>query len=248
MASSSFKMMMLMLLALLNPSSGFAFVVSKPFHPISVRSHTSTSQLLSGPDLNDLDSLEVVDANDLEDCKKVEDSVWRRGDLDGMDAPIDEGWRQTCESMIQTAATGCGVEINGITWDFAKITIEVPSTATSDDQSLLAREINVAFEDVKSDDEQVIDCLVKHSLEIRTPGSPNQIVTQKQFDAYKGFDVSVHTVDPFKSNRVIEGKLIGRDALDVKVNVKGRVVTVPIDFVKEVKLPAAKTEKGDPFN
>ena len=111
MASSSFKMMMLMLLALLNPSSGFAFVVSKPFHPISVRSHTSTSQLLSGPDLNDLDSLEVVDANDLEDCKKVEDSVWRRGDLDGMDAPIDEGWRQTCESMIQTAATGESVRV-----------------------------------------------------------------------------------------------------------------------------------------
>jgi hypothetical protein len=32
----------------------------------------------------------------------------------------------------------------------------------------------------------------------------------------------VQTVDPFKSNRVIEGKLVSRDALEVKINKKGR--------------------------
>lgn len=51
-----------------------------------------------------------------------------------------------------------------------------------------------------------------------------------------------------KSNRILKGKLVGRDSMDVKITVNGRVVTVPVDFVKEVKLPNAKTEKGDPFN
>lgn len=133
-----------------------------------------------------LSQLETIDANDLEDCKKVDDAVWRRGDLDNMDSPLDAGWRQTCESMIQSTANGCGVEIGGVTWDFGKITIEVPSTASSDDQSLLAKQLNEVFENVESDDPDVVDCLVKHSLEIRTPGSQNLIVTQQQFDAYKG--------------------------------------------------------------
>ncbi|GMH84912.1 hypothetical protein TL16_g10066 [Triparma laevis f. inornata] len=88
--------------------------------------------------------------------------------------------------MIQSTANGCGVDIGGVTWDFGKITIEVPSTASSDDQSLLAKQLNEVFENVKSDDPDVVDCLVKHSLEIRTPGSQNLIVTQQQFDAYKG--------------------------------------------------------------
>ena len=75
-----------------------------------------------------------------------------------------------------------------------------------------------------------------------TPGSPNVLTTQAAFDAYVGFDVTVATKDPFKSNRVIEGKLVSRDGIEVKVNVKGRTVRVPLDLVKEVRLPKAKKE------
>ena len=88
----------------------------------------------------------------------------------------------------------------------------------------------------------------RHEIGVSTPGAPSVLSTQAEFDAYVGFDVQVYTTDPFKSNRTLEGKLVLRDAMFVKINVKGRTVTVPNDMVSEVKLPKPKVEKGDPFN
>mmetsp|Transcript_21600 Transcript_21600/g.31629 ORF Transcript_21600/g.31629 Transcript_21600/m.31629 type:complete len:352 (+) Transcript_21600:157-1212(+) len=60
--------------------------------------------------------------------------------------------------------------------------------------------------------------------------------TQVEFDMFLGFDVSVRTHDPWNSNRTLKGKLVSRDALDVKIDVDGNVVTIPLNFVNQVAL------------
>jgi len=103
----------------------------------------------------------------------------------------------------------------------------------------VARAVIQALEDIV-DHNNVIE---RVHVEVTTPGAPDELTTQRQFDAFKGFDVRVETEDPWKSNRVIEGKIIERGPLDLKINVKGRIVKIPVAMVGSVRLPKAKKEK-----
>jgi hypothetical protein len=70
------------------------------------------------------------------------------------------------------------------------------------------------------------------------PGdNPVELEMQADFDINKGKEVMITTIDPFNSNRTLQGKLVGRDALDVKIiDANGGVVTIPLNFVHQVFL------------
>jgi hypothetical protein len=69
------------------------------------------------------------------------------------------------------------------------------------------------------------------------PGdNPIELEVQTDYDVNTGKEVIVTTIDPFKSNRTLQGNLVSRDALDVKIDVNGRVVTIPLNFVHQVLL------------
>lgn len=82
--------------------------------------------------------------------------------------------------------------------------------------------------------------LSRHELVLTAPGAPNFLETQKQFDAYRNHKVVVETVDPWKSNRVLRGLLIDRNSMDVIINKKGMMVTIPHNFVRCVRLAGPK--------
>jgi len=103
-----------------------------------------------------------------------------------------------------------------------------------------------AILDALEDREDELQVLSRHELILTSPGASDVLETQKQFAAYRGFDVIVETQDPFNSNRTLKGKLVDRNAMDLIINKKGRMVTVPLNFVKCVRLPPAKREKGVP--
>jgi ribosome maturation factor RimP len=89
--------------------------------------------------------------------------------------------------------------------------------------------------------------LDRHEIVLTSPGAPDVLETQKQFDGHRGYDVAVETQDPWDSNRTLRGKLIDRNSMDILINVKGRMVTIPQNFVKCVRVPAAKrdNDQGD---
>lgn len=96
--------------------------------------------------------------------------------------------------------------------------------------------------------EEKLRILDRHEVVLTSPGAPDVIETQKQFDEHRGWDVAVETQDPWDSNRTLRGKLIDRNSMDILLNVKGRMVTIPQNFVKCVRLPAAKrTDDQDTF-
>ena len=77
-----------------------------------------------------------------------------------------------------------------------------------------------------------------------SPGASDLITTQAAFEAFKGFDVTVRTLNPIEGGeeRIIEGRLQERTTTDVVINVKGRMVKIPWHLVGEVRLPPAKSE------
>jgi ribosome maturation factor RimP len=94
--------------------------------------------------------------------------------------------------------------------------------------------------------EDELQILARHELILTSPGSTDVLETQRQFDAFRGFDVIVETQDPFESNRVLKGRLVDRNSMDLIINKRGRKVTIPLNFVKCVRLPPAKREAGVP--
>jgi ribosome maturation factor RimP len=80
--------------------------------------------------------------------------------------------------------------------------------------------------------------LARHELILSSPNPAiDCLETQRQFDAYRNHHVVVETQDPFDSNRTLKGKLVDRNAMDLILNIRGRMVTVPLNFVKCVRLP-----------
>jgi ribosome maturation factor RimP len=90
------------------------------------------------------------------------------------------------------------------------------------------------------EEEDRLQILTRHEVVLSSPGPPDVIETQRQFDAYRGSRVLVETKDPFDSNRTLLGKIVDRNSMDLILNQKGRMVTVPLNFVKCVRLPPSK--------
>lgn len=103
---------------------------------------------------------------------------------------------------------------------------------------IITRAITDALSD--PDVEDRLEILSRHDVVLTSPGDEERYVeTQRQFDQMRGKMVAVQTQDPFGSNRVLRGRLVDRNALDVFINVKGRMVTIPLCMVAYVAIPAA---------
>jgi ribosome maturation factor RimP len=87
--------------------------------------------------------------------------------------------------------------------------------------------------------EEELKVLSRHEIVLTSPGSPDVLETQSQFDEHRGYEVIVETQDPWESNRTLRGKLVDRNSMDIIMNQKGRMVTVPLNFVKCVRLKQA---------
>jgi ribosome maturation factor RimP len=111
--------------------------------------------------------------------------------------------------------------------------------------SVIARSITDALEDPAVEDR--LEILSRHDVILTSPGDEEKFVeTQRQFDEMRGEMVAVQTQDPFGSNRVLRGHLVDRNALDVVINVKGRMVTIPLNMVSYVAIPAADGSVFEP--
>eukprot|EP00980_Cylindrotheca_fusiformis_P028054 scaffold22577_cov122-Cylindrotheca_fusiformis.AAC.33 len=106
--------------------------------------------------------------------------------------------------------------------------------------SLIAGAITDSLETV----EEELRVLARHEIVLTSPGAPDVLETQNQFDSHRGSDVAVETQDPWQSNRTLRGKLLDRNSMDVLINQNGRMVTVPLNFVKCVRLQHTKVSNN----
>ena len=104
------------------------------------------------------------------------------------------------------------------------------------DRKALAK-IGGAVLDALETMEDELNVLERHEVVLSSLSKrPGILETQKQFDRHRGDDVAVYTEDPWESNRTLRGKLVDRNSMDVIINQKGRMVTIPLNFVRCVKL------------
>ena len=77
-------------------------------------------------------------------------------------------------------------------------------------------------------------------LEVSSPGISRQLITDREFIAFKGFPVIVSTSPPHDGHQEWTGQLIRRDEITVYLNQKGRVVEIPRSLIIRVQLDASR--------
>jgi ribosome maturation factor RimP len=74
-------------------------------------------------------------------------------------------------------------------------------------------------------------------LEISSPGISPQLVLERDFISFKGFEVTVTSQEPHQGQQQWQGSLQGRDGEAVYLSVKGRTVAIPLALGLAVELP-----------
>jgi len=121
------------------------------------------------------------------------------------------------------------VRADGITQDYAERL------------GLVGKAIIDALEDEEVDAK--LDVVERHEIVLTSANFDAEVVeTQREFDNARGRDVFVYTRDPWESNRVLKGKLMDRNVLDIIINQNGRMVTIPNNMVEVVRLPDTKAK------
>ena len=73
-------------------------------------------------------------------------------------------------------------------------------------------------------------------LEVSSPGISRTLNTDREFIAFKGFEVLVKTFAPYKQQKEWQGNLQGRDSETIYLNQKGKAITIPRNLVAKVQL------------
>ena len=98
------------------------------------------------------------------------------------------------------------------------------------------------------DEWEVTDDVVKELppflLEVSSPGLSDTLTSEEDFQAFRGFEVTVSLAEEFKKKLIFQGTLVERGEEFLRINNKGRITKIPLDIVSEVRLPSAKAESA----
>lgn len=75
-----------------------------------------------------------------------------------------------------------------------------------------------------------------YTLEMSTPGTTDVLTKQREFDAFKGFEIAVTTKQEYKGKHAFHGALQERTNESLTISAKGRRISIPREFIEEVKL------------
>ena len=73
-------------------------------------------------------------------------------------------------------------------------------------------------------------------LEVSSPGTSRQLVNDRDFIAFKGFNIIVKTEPPYESRKEWRGQLQRRDETAIYINQKGRAIAIPREYIVSVQL------------
>ncbi len=75
-----------------------------------------------------------------------------------------------------------------------------------------------------------------YQLEVSSPGIANTLTTDREFEVFRGFTVSVQLHEPLKGKTTLKGQLKERGDTTIHLTQKGKLVNIPRALVSAVVL------------
>jgi len=171
----------------------------------------------------------------------------------------DSEWRITIEDIIASGLKTHKLFLSKLTWFSQRVEITVqgndPSPALQGEAvaemeiiSPSSLDIQNAHASIYQEFEVREDQLKfnsRYEMIVASPGIGDSLRSDRDFESFKGFTVTVKTSEIFKKKDTFEGSLISRSQEFVTIANKGRLQNIPRKIVSEVKLPKSKIEPSD---
>jgi ribosome maturation factor RimP len=138
---------------------------------------------------------EEGDGSGLEEYEPDYDDIpeWG-GELLGMDDPLDAPWRLKGEELIRAAVAEAGFETYDVTWHLHHLNIDVERGAGEEQGSLSSDEIvevTRSIEEALFPHDRELRILQRFHLCVGTPGAKDVLTTEREFQAFRGYEVHV---------------------------------------------------------
>jgi ribosome maturation factor RimP len=164
-------------------------------------------------------------------------------------AILPDDYKSQVETIIRQVIQKQNLFVQKIFW--AQGRIEVVISASDDVSNPIGPSVSALSQCHRSmyDEfelrEEELAVVTKFEILVASPGIGEVLRSDQDFVSFKGFTVTVSTTEIYRKKTLFEGTLVERNADDVCISLKGRIVKIPRTVVNQVKLPKPKYESTD---
>ena len=135
----------------------------------------------------------------------------------------------------ERAARTAGVEIVDVEWKigkqrFLRVYIDKPEGVSHSDCQAVSEQLGVLLD---------VEDLVpgsRYILEVSSPGLDRKLTKAADFERFVGRLARISTIEPVDNSKFFEGRLAGHADGLVKIDVKGRIVELPLAGIRKANL------------
>ena len=135
----------------------------------------------------------------------------------------------------ERVARSLGVEIVDVEWKvgkqrFLRIYIDKPEGISHADCEAVSNQLSVILD---------VEDLVpgpRYILEVSSPGLDRRLTKPAEFERFAGRLAKISTLEPVENQKFFEGRLAGFADGKVQIEVKGRVIAVPLEGIRRANL------------
>jgi ribosome maturation factor RimP len=135
----------------------------------------------------------------------------------------------------ERAARSANVEIVDVEWKigkqrFLRVYIDKPEGVSHADCSAVSEQLSVLLD---------VEELVPgpgYVLEVSSPGLDRKLTKPAEFERFAGRLARISTIEPVENAKFFEGRLAGCAEGRVKIDVKGRIIELPLAGIRKANL------------
>ena len=135
----------------------------------------------------------------------------------------------------ERAARTAGVEVVDVEWKigkqrFLRVYIDKPEGVSHSDCQAVSEQLGVLLD---------VEDLVpgsRYILEVSSPGLDRKLTKAADFERFVGRLARISTMEPVDNSKFFEGRLAGHVGGLVKIDVKGRIIELPLAGIRKANL------------
>lgn len=135
----------------------------------------------------------------------------------------------------ERVARSLGMEVVDVEWKvgrerFLRVYIDKPEGISHADCEAVSNQLSVVLD---------VENLVpgpRYILEVSSPGLDRKLTKPAEFERFVGRLARISTLEPVENQKFFEGRLAGFAGGNVQIEVKGRVIAVPLEGIRKANL------------